>query len=135
MGPAAAKDKNTVPALITALRDEDAIVRNNAVGALSAMGSAGQKTINALIIALKDKHYTVSNAAHGVLDKIGPVAVPALITALRGEDVALRRHAAYRLGQIGSVVKQAVLALITALTDEDTSVRRSVTGALTIPWV
>jgi len=58
-------------------------------------------------------------------------AVPALIQALKDQDVGVRRSVADALGQIGSGAKDAVPGLIQALLqDEDKSVRVAVVWTL-----
>ncbi len=108
IGPAAAKNKDAVPALIVALKkDEDEEVRRNAATALGKIGP----------VAAKNKD-----------------AVPALIIALKKDvDEEVRRNAAIALGKFGPAAaknKDAVPALTEALKDEDEDVREAAEEAL-----
>ncbi|AGA92417.1 HEAT repeat-containing protein (plasmid) [Thioflavicoccus mobilis 8321] len=124
LGNAAAE---AIPALITALRDEEETVRASAADAL---GEIGLPAVPALITALRDEEWEVRERAAEALEKIGPAAsqaIPALITALRDEEDTVRASAADALGEIGL---PAVPALITALRDEEGEVRAFATRAL-----
>ncbi len=57
-------------------------------------------------------------------------SVPALIEALKSENVDVRYYAAFALGNIGEKAASAVPALIAALKDENADVRSSAAYAL-----
>jgi hypothetical protein len=82
----------------------------------------------ALIQALRDEEMWVRRAAAQALEQIGPPAVPALIQALQDKEWWVRWTAAEALGQIGD--PQATPALIQALRDEDVHVRQAAAEAL-----
>nr|MDJ0632665.1 HEAT repeat domain-containing protein [Xenococcaceae cyanobacterium MO_188.B29] len=84
-----------VPALITALQDDDYHVSYSAVGALSEIG---QPAVPTLIAALQDEDYRVRSSAVGALGEIGKPAVPALIAALQDDDYRVRSSAVGALG-------------------------------------
>jgi hypothetical protein len=53
------------------------------------------------------------------LQKIGPVAVPAIVAALRNDIEVVRRAAALALRELGPAAEAAVPALVAALKDDD----------------
>jgi hypothetical protein len=81
-----------VPALIDALKDQDAEVRTKAAYALGEIGLG---------------------------HRCGAAGVPALINALKDQDAEVRGCAAEALGTIGEESKAAVPALIDALKDRE----------------
>ncbi|RCJ38347.1 hypothetical protein A6770_13435 [Nostoc minutum NIES-26] len=116
-----------VETLITALQDEDSVVRSIAAQALGRIGTTA--AVEALITALQDEDFDVRDSAAQALGKIGTTAaVEALITALQDEDSVVRSIAAQALGKSGNTT--AVEALIMALQDEDYVVRDSAAQAL-----
>ncbi|GAG14410.1 unnamed protein product, partial [marine sediment metagenome] len=125
--------EKAIPALITALGDEDYLVRQSAAEALGKIGS--EEAVSDLIKALGDEDSHVCQSAAKALGKIGSEkAIPALITALGDEDYLVRQSAAEALGKIGS--KKAIPALITALGDEDSHVCQSAAKALDkLKWI
>src|SRR5947209_14146481 len=88
------------------------------------------KTLQAWLAQLQDKEPKQSLAAIDALLKVGPPAVPALGDALKGKEAALRRNAAYVLGELGPDAKDAVGALADALRDEDAGTRQYAAAAL-----
>jgi HEAT repeat protein len=95
IGPAA---KKAIPALIEALKDDDAdpSVRNSAASALAEMGPAAKP------------------------------AVPALLAALKDDDAGVRGSAAFTLGKVGAEAKTVLGPLLEALDDEEASVRSNI---------
>ena len=122
-----AAEARNVSALIRALRDRDARVREDAAAALGKLGTDAKPAVPALIRALKVENdtylYSMRSAAATALGQIGPEAreaVPALVEALKTGAGEFRYHyvrsaAATALGQIGPEAKDAVPALIEAL--------------------
>ena len=97
-----------VPALITALQDEDRDVRRHVVGALLSVGD--DRAVPALVAALSDTAQKVRRPAAVTLGRMGDGrAVPALIDALKDKAQKVRRAAAVALGRIGA--PEAVAAL------------------------
>jgi hypothetical protein len=94
--------KETVPALISALSDDDGDVRKSVAAALAHIG---ESAVSPLLDILKDKEKGKelrANAAY-VLGKIGGPArsaLPALTKALKDPDRDLRRRAAFALAHI-----------------------------------
>lgn len=75
-----------LPALIEALKDPQASVRDRAAHALARMGPPASQAVPALIDALEDPDWRVRRSAARALGQIGPsaeAAVPALIEVIR----------------------------------------------------
>lgn len=90
-----------VPALIEALKDSDAGVREQVAWALGAIGD--RRAVDGLIGALGDPVAAVRKQAAWALGSIGDSrAVQALMKALKDADASVRRQAAWALGSIGS---------------------------------
>ncbi|MEJ5343928.1 MAG: HEAT repeat domain-containing protein [Chloroflexus sp.] len=115
-----------VPALVQALGDGDADVREAAAAALGRIGDAA--AVPALVPVLRDGYADVREAAAAALGQIGAPAVPALVQALGDGDANVRRAAAAALGQIGDAA--AVPALVRALGDGERQVREAAAAAL-----
>jgi HEAT repeat protein len=109
------------PALLDAMKDENAEVRGHAANTMVYMGLEAERVVPALIRALEDDHPQVRVFAVHSLGQLGSKAksaVPALLKALRGKDLQLRHWTAASLGWIGAVDETVVPALIEALKDE-----------------
>jgi len=81
-----------IPALKTALKDENPKVRRQAARALGQMGPAAEPAVPELTAAVEDESPEVRDAAVQALGKIGPAAAPAipeLIQALGDEPVPI----------------------------------------------
>ena len=106
-------------ALIAATKDADDTVRNKAVFALGQLGNP--QAIPALINALADPVQNVQWGARAALENFGLKALPALISAQKSDDPAIRELAASLMGNIDD---NAVLApLMQATTDPAWEVR------------
>ncbi|MCD4686796.1 MAG: HEAT repeat domain-containing protein [Anaerolineae bacterium] len=89
-------DADAVEPLITALRDEDAIVRTDATVAFGILGDT--RATEPLIVALHDKAASVRTEAVTALGKIGDTHTVELLTAiLHDEDAVIRSNAAAAL--------------------------------------
>jgi HEAT repeat protein len=119
-----------VPALIDALKGKDEELRQVAALALGNIGPAAKDSVPALIGAVKDKEGKVRMAAADALYKMGPAAVPALLDALKGKDEEVRQAAAAVLGKIGAAAKDSVPALIDALKGKDEELRQAAAAGL-----
>lgn len=109
-----------VPALLDALHDRHAKLREAAIDALGAIG--GADSVKALTIALGDDRSNVRQAAAPALARAaGREAVATLRAALSHKDPATRRSAAAALGTIADAT--AAQALRAALADRDRPVR------------
>ena len=126
--PASQQEKDSaVAALVEALKDEDAEVRENALFALSQMG--GSAATEALIAALKDSSPQVREKAVWALGmRPGTGHVDDLINALRDSSAQVREKAAWSLGMVGN--QSAIEPLANALRDENAEVRQKAAWAL-----
>lgn len=138
-GPAA---KDAVPGLIKALGDEDKQVWSNAVTALANIGPAAEPAIPALIESMDSKRgrsarrqyersQVILRSAYA-LSRIGAPAIPALIEALKGEDIPKRAGAAKALGGMEAAAAPALPALIENLSNGDQDFRRELVEALSL---
>ena len=66
--------QTVVPALIPALKDQDAFVRRDAATALGRLGRAATDAVPALLPLLRDHHASVRKAAASAIKKIDPEA-------------------------------------------------------------
>jgi HEAT repeat protein len=103
--------------------------RDSRVCAIQKLGEIKDPAaVPALLHALKDEDVSVRWKAADALVSIGKTAVPALIEALKDKDSEVRREAAAALGKIKD--PQAAPALCEALKDENVSVRWKAADAL-----
>jgi HEAT repeat protein len=97
--------KAAVAVLLEAVKDEDVLVRRNA---LWAFFNVGPQAVPALLEALKDDFWVVRNDAAGTLGQIGRQAVeavPALLEALKDPDYYVRESSASALDRIDPAAK------------------------------
>lgn len=109
-----------VPSIISALKDSDPLVRQEA--ALSLSRYSDTASVTPLIDLLKDEHGYVRMAAVETLCAIGPDAIDPLILALGEGDEQLRNRASFALVNIGP---PAVDRLIDSLQDDNAAKTRS----------
>lgn len=121
LGVAAPARSADVAGLVKQLQNGDREARQDAAVLLGRMGPAAREAVPALIAALKDED--VASRAAIALTQIGPVAVPGLRGALKSHDTVLRFEAARILGNIGPAAKDALPDLANALTDTNPVVR------------
>ena len=115
------RDRRALDPLIGALKDQDALLRRFAAGAIGVIGD--RRAVNPLLSVLKDEDSLVRSLAVEALGRIADAqAVPALAAALKEEDIEMRRKAAEALGRIG---QPALEALIVALRDQAPKVRQT----------
>jgi HEAT repeat protein/beta-lactamase regulating signal transducer with metallopeptidase domain len=121
-------DPRVLDALIGALKDSDAEVRENALQALA--GLRDPRVFEPLVAALRDASADVrSQAAHGLGELRNPRAIDALTAALKDEDPEVREQAVFALGEIRD--PRAVDPLAAALAgDEAADVRERAAFAL-----
>jgi HEAT repeat protein len=129
-----------VPALAEALRDANALVRQEAAHTLGCIGEltfggrdASREAVPALVAALHDSVREVRRSAACALGRIpalGPDAVSDLVAVLGDDDPAVRRVVAWALGSIEKPGPDVVLALVEALHDQDGLVRGRAAQAL-----
>jgi HEAT repeat protein len=116
-----------VDALLGALRDKHAKLRETAIAALGAVG--GDRAAAALAATLNDDRSAVRQAgAAAIARAAGAGAIRPLTAALSHKDPMTRRAAAAALGRIDS--PDAVAALRPALGDRESSVRGAAAEAL-----
>jgi HEAT repeat protein len=101
-GTGRADFKELVPALLDALKDHDADVRQ---AAASALAGIGRQALEPLLDVLKDKDQSKemrANAAYvlGQMGHNGQEALPALTKALKDDDKEVRRRAAFAIQRI-----------------------------------
>src|SRR5262249_7746171 len=104
LGLMGAQAQGAVPALVDAMRDDNAQVRRTVTAALGEIGPAARTAVPALVTALRDRCPAVRRRAAVALGEVGPVAfkaVPALVAALKDADLVVRRWAAFALGEVG----------------------------------
>ena len=119
-----------IPALITALKDKGWSVRLSAAVAIGNIGVNDEQFETILRMLKKGETSEERHGAAMALDELKNLkAIPALITALKDEDIDVRRSAAEAIREIAEAnpgnkeVLEAIPALITALKDEDWSVQ------------
>jgi HEAT repeat protein len=133
LGALGAAAEPAVPALVLALRDENATVAGEALEALCRIGTPA---VRALVVALEGTDAKLRHQAAVALSRIeptDPVAVKALVKALKDPSGDVRRRAALALenaGKAGKAREGVVVGLIAALADRDGTVRISAAVAL-----
>jgi HEAT repeat protein len=130
-------DDIVIPALVGALKDENAEVRQIAAGGLATAGLEGDKALPALSALVKalneDKNADVRYSSAVALRNFGTkaeIVLPTLIKALEDSNANVRGAAAVTLRDIGADTKTAIPALIKALKDDNAAVRSYAAYAL-----
>jgi len=120
-GGATSADPATVDALVKALKDPDAGVREAAAESLGRLGDArGQE---GLMVAAADSDVRVRLAAVEALAQLEDVrSIPVYVRALKDSNVGVRRAAAEALAGMDEA-PQTVEPLVSALGDADVHVR------------
>ena len=119
----------SVPRLTELLRQADPGTRYLAAKALGQIGDEAESALPALLEALRGDDMFLRAGVTGALIKIGYPAVPGLTRALFDQSSAVKRAACKALGKIGS--ERAVSALSFTLNDANPGVRRLAREALT----
>jgi len=117
-----------VPQLTDLVRQADPGTRYLAAKALGQIGDEAEAALPALLVAMRADDMFLRAAITGALIKIGPPAVPGLTRALFDPSKAVKRAACKALGRIGS--ERAVPALKFSLRDGNEGVRRFAREAL-----
>ena len=117
-----------VPQLAELVRQAEPGTRYLAAKALGQIGDEAEAALPALLAALRGDDMFLRAAITGALIKIGPPAVPGLTRALFDPSSAVKRAACKALGRIGS--ERAVPALKFSLRDGNEGVRRFAREAL-----
>ena len=133
MAPIKEQTKTAIPALVKALKDDDAPARAGAAAALYWIATEAGTAVPALGEALQDRDIRVRRLSALALARLGPdarLAVPALIEAVKDKESRVRAAAVNALAAIGPSAKAATPALIEALKDRDKSARARAAEAL-----
>lgn len=117
-----------VPHLIELLRGADPGTRYLCAKALGQIGDEAEAAVPALLEALRGDDMFLRAGATGALIKIGYPSVPGLTAALFDDSNAVKRAACKALGKIGN--PRAIAALTNALQDANAGVRRLAAEAL-----
>ena len=118
----------SVPRLTDLVREADPGTRYLAAKALGQIGDEAEAAVPALLSALRDNDMFLRAGITGALIKIGHPSVPGLTRALFDPNNAVRRAACKALGKIGS--ERAVPALKYSLHDRNAGVRKLAREAL-----
>lgn len=128
------RSAEVVPVLISALRDEETVVRRASAFALGRIGPRAAAAVPALMTVLSDPQPRVRSAAVRGLRRLGPrakEALPRAVRLLKDEDRMVRSGAAGLLAEFSDrQTRFAVPALIAALGDDYTYVRTRSAEAL-----
>jgi HEAT repeat protein len=118
-------DPSTLDGLSKVLKDENPLVRGEAIAAFGKIG--GEEVVDTLIHALRsDPDTQVRRAAVGTLSKIkNEHAVTALIEGLQEQDDSIRISITLRLGQIGNTRAIPELARVLGESQNKRLVRRA----------
>lgn len=103
---------------------------NSAQAAAKSLGGMGSDIVGYLIPTIKNMNSQSREYTAEALRPVAHSAVPALITVLDDEDVAMRGAAVEILGRIGPAAKDSVPALIGILKEGDERLRKPVKVAL-----
>lgn len=116
----------TIEPLIAALKDNDPVIREDAVEILERIG---KPAVDPLIKTLKIKAADVRRYAVRVLGNIADSrAVSSLIRRLKDKEPEVRKETAEALGKIGD--SSAIKSLVNALKDKNSAVRGKAAAAL-----
>lgn len=105
--------KDTLDALINALKDKDSYVCASAANALGNMGAEAEDAIIPLVNIVIDENYPehVCKAAAGALGRIGQKALGELINKLDDANSYIRNKSAWALGEAGISTVEVTNAL------------------------
>ena len=118
----------SVPQLTELVRQSDPGTRYLAARALGQIGDEAEAAVPALLTALRDNDMFLRAGITGALISIGYPSVPGLTRALFDHSSAVKRAACKALGKIGSA--RSVPALIHSLNDRNPGVRKFAREAL-----
>ena len=125
---------DAVPVLMSALTNQEPVVRVAAAEGLYWLKSDAAPAVPALLLALKDGNASVRTDAAMALGNIrqnAEAVVPALLELLKDSSSSVRSQAVSALGKFGAEAKAAVPVLVKAAKeDADSTVRDSAVGAL-----
>lgn len=118
------EDESVIQPLITCLKDQDLLVRQEAMSALTSLSESGKIPIGKLLIGLMtEEDVNVRRSASEVLGKVRDKSViNDLLRYLRDEDWWVRESVAATLGEIGG--EDIIDTMIELLGDKDPNIRR-----------
>jgi HEAT repeat protein len=108
-----------LPALICALRSDNATERQRAAKDLGRLGWLARDSMSALVCALDDEDPKVRETAAHAIGGMGPEALNTLVVMLSHSDKYVRRNAVWALGKLGPLARPAIHDLCNALKDTD----------------
>lgn len=119
-----AENESAIEPLVSALKDDALLVRQEAMSALTALSDSGKVPLGKLLIGLmQEKDVNVRRSASEVLNKVKDRSViNELLGYLRDEDWWVRETIAETLGEIGG--EEVIDTMIDFLGDKDANVRR-----------
>jgi hypothetical protein len=129
LGPQA---KYGVPALVEALRDEEADVRVRAAQALAGIGDEAVQPLTKSLSSNNPKMRMGAALTLGRMGREAKAAAPALAEALEDRDIRVRCHAAQALWRVTGRADLAVPVLAEALKHQVSTVRESAVTALAL---
>lgn len=129
---------DSLPELITRLKDEDPAIREKAVLALTELGPMANMAVPGLIETLADPKAHIAELARSALFKIGAAAVPDLVKTLKkGKDEKTREGAIQVLATLrnasGDAKKVLLDVLFESLTDQNDKVKEYAIWNVTAP--
>jgi HEAT repeat protein len=122
--------KSAIPSILPLLTSESSADRLAAVQALARIPTTDVSVSEQLTALWEKEDSPLRTAVSRALTKEGASAVSPLTHAMESSQPEVRRLAAETLGDIGRAASGAVSALITALKDSDSHVRLSAATAL-----
>ena len=125
LGRIGAPARKAEPALRPLLRHADALLRFNAAVALMKIAPPDQEALDTII----EGELVTGGRLRELGDRARP-GVPALVHALKGENVDRSVAAARALASMGAAADAAVPELVSALTSKSPEVRRTAAAAL-----
>jgi HEAT repeat protein len=108
-----------LPALVRALRSQNAPERVRAAKDLGRLGWLARDAMPALVAALDDDEAKVRESSAHAIGLMGPEALSTLTGMLRHDDKYVRRQAVWALGKLGPLARPALHDLCQALKDAD----------------
>ncbi len=102
---------------VEALNDEDPNVQMRAAIALGTFGPYAETAVPALTEMFNFANGEGRAQIIDLVARLGPMAIPALVDALKSTDVDIRRGACQALGQIGPQASVAVASLVQLLSE------------------
>lgn len=115
LGRIGSRAKPAVPTLAKLLAELEYFEQAAVIRALGSIGPNAKEAIPALAAAIPDGGMDAAKA----LGRIGPMAVPALVKALKHEESDVRQSAAWGLRYLGPDAREAVPALAALITPNE----------------